>query len=375
MTEHKCEKCGKTFDSEKALEQHQEDYDHSKEKEDDKGLKERIMTSNYTGLAIIGILLVGLTVGGYYALSPSNTSAGDGYSHSHTAEIGSQAPDSSFTTVNGEEFKLSKYSGEKRMIWLYATWCPSCYKGAQVLQARNEQLKDMKIIALKTKGNAGYSGPSTQQFADKYAPETLNKENWVWGKASQELTNIYNPQNTPDIIWLVKPNGEIYAKTAAPAARINQITRFAQKNFNNTEEISLGKEVEIMGRNHISTGEQVNNYNSNPPTSGPHYQRPAETGFYSKKLPDERLVHNIEHGQIWISYNNITSETRKQLEQLAQNYPKAVIVTKRPENNAKIAVASWGRLMELNSYDKQKVVKYIKAYINKSPEPFAKLPN
>jgi thiol-disulfide isomerase/thioredoxin len=375
MTEHKCEKCGETFNSAKALEQHDEDYDHSKLEEDGQPLKERIMTSNYTILAIISILLVGLAAGGYYALIPSNTSAGDGHSHSHTAEIGNQAPDASFTTVSGGELQISKYEGEKRMIWLMATWCPSCKKGAQVLQARNSQLKDMKIIALKTKGNAGYSGPSIQQFANQYAPETLNKQNWVWGDASQELTNIYNPRNTPDIIWLVKPNGEIYAKTAAPAARINQITRFAQKNFSNTEKVNLGKEIEIIGRNHRSTGEQVNNYNSNPPTSGPHYPKPAQTGFYSKKLPDERVIHNIEHGQIWISYNNITSETRSQLKQLAQNYPKAVVVTKRPENNAKIAVASWGRLMELNSYDEQKIVKYIKAYINKSPEPFAKLPN
>lgn len=234
MTEHECEKCGKTFDSEKALEQHLEGYDHSKQREDKKPLKEQVTTSNYTGLAIIGILLIGLVAGGYYALSPSSASAGDGNSRLHTAEIGSQALDASLTTVSGDKLQLSKYEGEKRMIWLYATWCPSCKKGVQVLQDRNEQLKDMKIIALKTKGNAGYSGASAQQFANKFAPQTLKKENWVWGTASQELTNIYNPRNTPDIIWLVKPNGEIYARTAAPAARINQITRFAHKNFTST---------------------------------------------------------------------------------------------------------------------------------------------
>ncbi|MFB6158623.1 MAG: DUF3105 domain-containing protein [Candidatus Nanohalobium sp.] len=370
MTEE-CPKCGETFSSEEALEQHLEDYDHSKLEDDKKPLKERLMTSNYTGLAIIGILFIGLAAGGFYALTPSSSGQAD----SQTAGIGSQAPEASFTTVNGEKLQLSKYEGEKRMVWLYATWCPSCYKGAQVLQARNEQLKDMKIIALKTAGNAGRAGISSQQFAEKYAPQTLNEDNWVWGKASQKLTNIYNPRNVPDIIWLVKPNGEIYAKTAAPAARINQIKRFAQKNFSNTEEVNLGKEVEIMNRKHISAGTEFDNYNSNPPTSGPHYRKPAETGFYSKKLHDERVVHNIEHGQIWISYNNISSETRQQLKQLAQNYPEAVVVTKRPENNARIAVASWGRLMELDSYEEQKIVKYIKTYINKSPEPFAQLPN
>ena len=43
--------------------------------------------------------------------------------------------------------------------------------------------------------------------------------------------------------------------------------------------------------------------NSSPPTSGPHWRHAADPGFYGTELPDEELVHNLEHGQIVVSYN------------------------------------------------------------------------
>jgi len=64
-----------------------------------------------------------------------------------------------------------------------------------------------------------------------------------------------------------------------------------------------GKTFPNLGQKHIPEGERVT-YNSNPPTSGSHYQVPAAWGIYSLKPPvDERLVHNLEHGGIIISYN------------------------------------------------------------------------
>ncbi|MFB6203091.1 MAG: DUF3105 domain-containing protein [Candidatus Nanohaloarchaea archaeon] len=138
---------------------------------------------------------------------------------------------------------------------------------------------------------------------------------------------------------------------------------------------SLGHHVEVMGRTHISVGEKHDSYNSNPPTSGPHYMRPATRGFYSREIPEERLVHNLEHGQVWISYRNISSETRAELKDLAQKYSGALIVTKRPENDARIAVASWGRLMKLEKYNETRIENYIRSFVNNSPEPFATLPS
>jgi len=57
----------------------------------------------------------------------------------------------------------------------------------------------------------------------------------------------------------------------------------------------------ILRRNHIPDG-AIGSYNSNPPTSGEHYANPAPSRFYNRELPDEQLVHNLEHGHIWIAY-------------------------------------------------------------------------
>ena len=144
-------------------------------------------------------------------------------------ELGKQAPDATFTTIDGEEQRLSDYRGKKVMFWYFATWCPSCIKAAEVLEQNNGQLKGMKVIALKTYGNAGYGGPTILEFGQKYSPNALNYDNWVWGDASQQATRIYNSQNYPDIYFLIDENGILRDIDGAPAANLNKIINFAQE--------------------------------------------------------------------------------------------------------------------------------------------------
>ena len=52
-------------------------------------------------------------------------------------------------------------------------------------------------------------------------------------------------------------------------------------------------------------------YETSPPTSGDHFETPADAGFYPDEVPEETLVHNLEHGQIVIWYNPDASEELK----------------------------------------------------------------
>lgn len=52
-------------------------------------------------------------------------------------------------------------------------------------------------------------------------------------------------------------------------------------------------QISDQGRNHINVGASHSVYNSNPPTSGWHYENPAGKGIYKKELPDEQLIHNL----------------------------------------------------------------------------------
>lgn len=133
-----------------------------------------------------------------------------------------------------------------------------------------------------------------------------------------------------------------------------------------------GQAFPILGQEHIAIGASHPPYNSNPPTSGPHYAQPADWGVYQQELPDEQLVHNLEHGGIWISYKDIDPKTKSDLEAIGKRYPGSVVVTPRPANDAKIVLASWGRLEKLESFDETEIVDFINANKNKSPEPLVK---
>lgn len=139
------------------------------------------------------------------------------------------------------------------------------------------------------------------------------------------------------------------------------------------EVVSLEDTVEefpIEGANHITDGARAV-YNTNPPTSGPHYAQPANWGFYDEPIPDERLVHNIEHGGIWISYTGSDDETAVALKSIAKRNSGSVIVTPREANDDPIVVASWGRMMRLSQVDEVRIQKFIDMYINQSPERLA----
>lgn len=125
-----------------------------------------------------------------------------------------------------------------------------------------------------------------------------------------------------------------------------------------------------QGRDHVSL-DSAHEYNSNPPTSGWHYANPADWGVYDKELPDKILIHNIEHGGIWISYKpGIPEDVRKKLENFHHEWGRKIIVTPRAANDTDIAVAAWAHLdtMSASEYSEDRITKFIKAYRNRGPE-------
>lgn len=126
-----------------------------------------------------------------------------------------------------------------------------------------------------------------------------------------------------------------------------------------------------QGREHIKSGQEHLTYNSNPPTSGPHFELPAKWGIYKEELPDETLIHNLEHGGIWISYKpGIGEDLRKKLEHFYDRWGAKIIVTPRAKNDTDVALAAWMRLdaFSAGDYSDERVEQFIKAFRNKGPE-------
>jgi len=75
---------------------------------------------------------------------------------------------------------------------------------------------------------------------------------------------------------------------------------------NKPEPIQPGEVHEYYGQEHLSAGESVEYGDSEPPTSGAH-SSPVPKGFYEEELSDENIIHNLEHGYVYVSYTQ-TSE-------------------------------------------------------------------
>ena len=77
------------------------------------------------------------------------------------------------------------------------------------------------------------------------------------------------------------------------------------------EVVRIGQQYESEGQQHLSSVDQEHAaYKTDPPTSGAHYIQPAAWGTSESEIPDEQLVHNLEHGGVVITYNLIFQRMR-----------------------------------------------------------------
>lgn len=127
--------------------------------------------------------------------------------------------------------------------------------------------------------------------------------------------------------------------------------------------------VPDQGRAHVVPGQSHPAYNSNPPASGWHYPSTAAWGFHNSALPDELLIHNLEHGGIWIAYkDDQDSAVVDPLVALAREFPRKLVITHRPANDSPIAVVAWDHVMKLDRFDRAAIVDFYNRFKNKGPE-------
>ena len=140
--------------------------------------------------------------------------------------------------------------------------------------------------------------------------------------------------------------------------------------------VAPGGAVETLPtRDHVPDGQAVE-YNTNPPTSGNHWAQAATWGIYDGRPPiDERLVHNLEHGGVIISYNpaKVDAATVEKLENLARDLRKSrvcLILTPREsiQDDKPIALTSWGFLATLDSYDEAAIRAFWRDHVARGPE-------
>ena len=84
------------------------------------------------------------------------------------------------------------------------------------------------------------------------------------------------------------------------------------------------------------------NWNSNPPTSGPHYGQWAVWNFYDSPVPLTMSTHNLEHGGIVIHYGPQLPESElSKLRSFYNDDPNAMLVVPLPSAGNKVIASAW----------------------------------
>jgi thiol:disulfide interchange protein len=176
---------------------------------------------------LLAIIIIGVIAIGFGTSKPQNATK---VQLNKAAVINKPLVLSDFTSIKGQSISLANYRGKRLMVYLVATWCTSCKASVQTLlsNATTLQKDGLYVVTLKTYGNAGYPGPSIQQFLSSINSTNSLPNNLIFGDASQALTASYNPNNTPDIYYLINPSGVVKDINSTPSATMNTILKFAQ---------------------------------------------------------------------------------------------------------------------------------------------------
>ena len=139
-----------------------------------------------------------------------------------------------------------------------------------------------------------------------------------------------------------------------------------------------------LGRRHLAVGETYDQYNSDPPTSGPHAPSPAPWGVSDTELAKEVPIHNMEHGGVVIWYDceggaqPLGSAGCQQLrDQLAAIVRpavaagKEVLMTPYSGMTNRIALTAWQTLDGFDDFDQARIEAFIASYERRfNPENF-----
>jgi hypothetical protein len=114
-----------------------------------------------------------------------------------------------------------------------------------------------------------------------------------------------------------------------------------------------------------------------PPTSGQHWGNTwAEWEMYDHPIPPEVFVHNLEHGGIVLLYRCDTPcpALVSELRDLYRTFPTGkhgkvkMVIAPDPKIRTPIAILAWTWLDELPQLDRDRLLRFYRAHVDRGPE-------
>ena len=140
--------------------------------------------------------------------------------------------------------------------------------------------------------------------------------------------------------------------------------------------------VEYQGVDHVIPGEEHDRYNSAPATSGWHFGAPvapARWGIHTIPLPDEVLVHNLEHGYVNVHYNcpdgcDALVAQLSEVVDIATDVGAKVLMSPYPDMATRIALTAWTVIDKFDDFDDVRIIAFIMAHESSPLAPEANVP-
>jgi hypothetical protein len=130
-----------------------------------------------------------------------------------------------------------------------------------------------------------------------------------------------------------------------------------------------------LARDHFAVGQVYDQYNSNPPTSGPHASSPVQWGIYEEPVPKEMAVHNMEHAGAIVWYNcsggpsplsdDACATLKNDLAAIVQPAVASgemLVMTPYPGMDTRIAMTGWQYLDAFDEFDAQRVQMFLDTF-------------
>ena len=120
-------------------------------------------------------------------------------------------------------------------------------------------------------------------------------------------------------------------------------------------------------------------WNTDPPTNGPHYAETAIFGAYDEPLQLARVVHNLEHGGVYIFYGDEVSESVvERLQTFYDGHQNGTLLAPYPKLGDKVALGAWvaegeearGYLAKCTEFDEAAFSAFFSGFQFKGPERF-----
>jgi hypothetical protein len=148
--------------------------------------------------------------------------------------------------------------------------------------------------------------------------------------------------------------------TAPAAAKVTNLAAAAKR-----AGCELRLKLKDEGHDHIPVGSQPPNYETNPPTSGPHVEPPYQQadGAYAEMPAEIDIVHSLEHGRLEIQYApDLPERDQLALKGLYDTMYGATLLFPNDKMPYEVAATTWTNLLGCPTYKGAATLDAIRAF-------------